>query len=101
MTVSAQNHGNQPPSSNALMSAPTTDHDSMETLPIHTTTDNTLVAGKDKMSDVLHVQVVCCTTNNGTHACTKVSTKPKRVHQFPQKDLNFKHLPNHSHTQKK
>jgi len=72
MNVSPLNHGSQPPLLNAQTNALAVDHTSAETLLIHKMHDNTLLAGKDKLLDVLPVQTNCC--KNGTHVCLKANT---------------------------
>ena len=55
-TASPHKNGNQLPPSNAQTNAPTMDQNSVETLKTQVNHDNTLLAGKESLLDVLLVQ---------------------------------------------
>ena len=74
-SVSPQRNGTLPLPSNVQTNVPFTDHLSVETLLTQETHDNTLLAGKELQLDVLLVQEIWSSTNNGTPVFTKESTK--------------------------
>ena len=74
MIVSPQRNGTQPPPSTVQVNAHTADTTSLETLLTKATHDNTLLAGRELLLDVLPAQETWNSTRNGTHACTKENT---------------------------
>ena len=78
MTVSPQRNGTQPPLLNVQTNAPTVDQNSVETLLIQATPDNTLPAGKVLLSDVLLAQETWNTTSTGTPVYTKENSRPNQ-----------------------